>query len=664
MPTVYTSLDAARNEFRILQLRSIAFTVAPEVHPFKIAALDPTFLSTEAPIQCKLYTALQSDRPRYQALSYTWGDTISPTPIIVNGVKVLVTENLLAALKRIRENYSDIHLWVDALCINQLDNAEKAEQVKRMGDIYRNAAKTIIWLGPEYDDSHNTLFQLAEIGQSALKRGTLMQLLKLAPKGGDLNQLATEFEAQLSEIFLQHLQTLPLALKFLSGCASLFSRPYWSRVWIIQEFVVSPNVYLFCGRDEISYSVLHPACVALPLLRNFLLRSIWDPSQQPKSGHEIHFNELVKINIDSTTMYGLLGTRSIYQRGLDQPTSLFQAICSAQIPHKPKAKDDKDLIFALLGMASDVINIGVSPDYDTTCEEVYTSTARSMIYQGDVDVLSLAQHHSKELVRRLPSWVPDWRTQIYPPFGQTPTRSSFKVSGSAPFFLTIDHNRLPKHQVKLLGYLLSHVETLGTKTWCPPYGEMDETLRLNRQQYLRSITTLCQKSDEKLFHQSKLPDPYPHPNDRASAEMSTPVSGMELYGENLMLRHANNPLEDHADLTQGFRGAMKATQLENRGPYSKETSTYFFAMKLQKYRRGILLDNGLVGTGPNTVEIGDAVVIFKGAKFPYVMRRKEKGGLIHWITVGAAYIHGVMYGELFEKSFSPGLPLEEFLLID
>jgi hypothetical protein len=245
--------------------------VASEVRLFKIAALDPSFFSTKEPIKCKLYTALQGDRPRYQALSYTWGDAISTTPIIVNGVEVLATENLLAALKRIREEYSDIHLWVDALCINQLDSSEKAEQVKRMGDIYRNAAKTIIWLGPEYDDSHNTIFQLAKIGQSALKNGTLMQLLKLAPKGGDLNQLMKEFEAQLSEVFLQHLRNLPLALKFLNGCASLLSWPYWSRVWIIQEFVVSPNVSLFCGRDEISYSILQPACVTLPLLRNFLL---------------------------------------------------------------------------------------------------------------------------------------------------------------------------------------------------------------------------------------------------------------------------------------------------------------------------------------------------------------------------------------------------------
>jgi hypothetical protein len=127
----------------------------------------------------------------------------------------------------------------------------------------------------------------------------------------------------------------------------------------------------------------------------------------------------------------------------------------------------------------------------------------------------------------------------------------------------------------LLGYLLSHVEILGTKTWCPPYGEMIETLRLNRQPYLRSITTLCQKSDEKLSHLNKLPDLYPYPNDRASAEMSIPISGMEIYGENLMLRHANNPLEDHTNLKQGFLGAMEATRQENGGLYGKETSEYF-----------------------------------------------------------------------------------------
>ncbi len=77
------------------------------------------------------------------------------------------------------------------------------------------------------------------------------------------------------------------------------------------------------------------------------------------------------------------------------------------------------------------------------------------------------------------------------------------------------------------------------------------------------------------------------------------------------------------------------------------------------------MDNELVGTGPNTVVISDAVVTLKEAKFPYVLRRKEKAGLIHWTLVGVACIHGIMYGELFEKPSSPGRPqLEEFLSIN
>jgi hypothetical protein len=460
-----------------------------------------------------------------------------------------------------------------------------------MGDIYRNATKTLVWLGPEYNDSHNIIFQLVKIGHTALKSGKLTDLLKSVVEGGDMHQLMTEFEAQLSETFSQYLHDRPLALKFLNGYSSLLSRPYWSRVWIIQGFVVSPNVLLCCGRDEMSYSVWQPACMAIPFLRNYLLRCICYQDQQPKAELQTYFDELIEINIDATTTYALTGTRSIYQA---QRMSLFSAICIAQIPYKPNAKDDRDLIFGLLGLTSDAVNAEISPDYaeSTTCQGVYTLVSRFMIYQGDVDVLSLAQNQSNGLL----SWVPDWRIQIYPPFGQPPTKSVFKVSGSAPFSLTINHDHLPKNQVKLLGYLLSTVELLGTKSWCPPYRHMIKTLRSNREPYLRSITTLCQKSDEKLLHPNKLPDPYPHPKDRASAEMNIPVSGMELYEKNLMLRHANNSLDDHTDFEKGFQGAMKATRLQDRGPYSKETGEYFQAMKLQRDRRGILLENARLWT--------------------------------------------------------------------
>ncbi|PQE23642.1 heterokaryon incompatibility protein [Rutstroemia sp. NJR-2017a BVV2] len=601
MPTIYSSLDSAKNEFRILQLRSIAVSVAPNVQPSKTATRvdsNPSFQCTVCNTEGQFSVTSTLPVTATDPISYTWGDEVSSNPITVNGVEVLVTENLLAALKRFRKEHSDVHLWVDALCINQLDSSEKAEQVKHMADIYRNAARTLIWLGPEYDDSHNTISQLVKTGH--------------------------------------------------------------------KQFVVSPNLVLFCGRDEILYGVWQVASIAVLSLRNYLLRSITDShDQQIKPGHRIYFGELLKINLNRMTKRALLRTRLVYQGDLDQPRSLFSAICSSQIPSKFNAKDDRDLIFALLGLTSDAEDTKLSPDYDesTTCQEVYTSAARYMIYQGDVDVLSLTQHRSTVHTGGLPNWVPDWRAKIYEPFGQTPLQSRFNVSGPAPFSLAIDHENLPENQLKLLGHLLSPVELSGTKAWGAPYKSWMETLR-HRGHYLRSITTLCQKSDEKLMHPNTLPDPYPHPNDRASAEMSIPASGMEFYGVNRILQHANNPVDDHTELRKGFLSAMEATRLEARGPYNIEIDNYFTAMDLQGDRWGILLDNGLVGTGPTTVEIGDVVVIFKGAKFPYVLRRKGEGNFLHWTLVGLAYIHGTMYGELFEKSSEPdGLQLEEFLLV-
>jgi hypothetical protein len=100
-------------------------------------------------------------------------------------------------------------------CVLTRSTARKrAEQVKHMAKIYRNAARTLIWRGPEYDDSHNTISQLVKIGHIHRK---LPDLLKPAVMGGDPNQTMTEFSNQFLEIFSQYLCDLPLALKFLKS---------------------------------------------------------------------------------------------------------------------------------------------------------------------------------------------------------------------------------------------------------------------------------------------------------------------------------------------------------------------------------------------------------------------------------------------------------------
>jgi hypothetical protein len=80
---------------------------------------------------------------------------------------LLATAHLYAALVRLRHPTEERYVWVDQLCINQGDLAEKSQQIPFMADIYQNANITVIWLGEEDEDRHN-LAELDHEFQSAL----------------------------------------------------------------------------------------------------------------------------------------------------------------------------------------------------------------------------------------------------------------------------------------------------------------------------------------------------------------------------------------------------------------------------------------------------------------------------------------------------------------
>ncbi|KAK4555428.1 hypothetical protein LTR86_007725 [Recurvomyces mirabilis] len=91
--------------------------------------------------------------PLYFALSYTWGDpdevggTIWYQP---GGIEVVVTTNLFYGLHRLQADIHHNHVayvWVDALCINQDDNTEKALQIPLMRRIFAEAEHVLAWLG-------------------------------------------------------------------------------------------------------------------------------------------------------------------------------------------------------------------------------------------------------------------------------------------------------------------------------------------------------------------------------------------------------------------------------------------------------------------------------------------------------------------------------------
>ena len=111
----------------------------------------------EAEIRVELleYSLQISQRPchSYEALSYVWGGLDTTKLIFVGDEYLEVTPNLHAALSQLRDSTFPRILWIDAVCINQKDDAEKELQIQSMASIYASAKRTIVWLGEEANGS-------------------------------------------------------------------------------------------------------------------------------------------------------------------------------------------------------------------------------------------------------------------------------------------------------------------------------------------------------------------------------------------------------------------------------------------------------------------------------------------------------------------------------
>jgi Heterokaryon incompatibility protein (HET) len=118
-------------------------------------------------------------------------------------------------------------IWVDTFCINQEDFNERSEQVKLMRDIYNKATRTLVWLG-------------AAGAESDLAMEVLEKL---------------ETEPSPRDYFLSMLQ-LHRADALFEPLEGLLKRPYWRRLWIIQEVICSADVILYCGEHSVTYPTL------------------------------------------------------------------------------------------------------------------------------------------------------------------------------------------------------------------------------------------------------------------------------------------------------------------------------------------------------------------------------------------------------------------------
>jgi hypothetical protein len=140
----YSSLSLGPDSIRLLRLM-----------PYDKESMEMT------EIRCELFKYPLRDQGKgthlYEALSYVWGDSKKPCFISINKQSLAVTENLHAALLRLRDRSLQRILWVDAICINQENREEQGQQVQLMAKIYSKAHRVIVWLGKEASDTEGSL---------------------------------------------------------------------------------------------------------------------------------------------------------------------------------------------------------------------------------------------------------------------------------------------------------------------------------------------------------------------------------------------------------------------------------------------------------------------------------------------------------------------------
>lgn len=243
-PSIYKQLN--NDETRIL-----------EIQPGKF----------DEPVHCHLiHHRLSDDRNRaFEALSYCWGNIDQGCIIYLHDIhgkskkpasEFPVAENVLSALRHLRHSDRVRNIWIDAICINQLDFEERSNQVSMMSEIYSNASQVNVWLGEDYPGSSYAIMMVREMYNSQHKicPGAADCHCKDAhhlrdPRGDDSVALHPIEEVYRNEYpdFASNWGS------FFSVADVLFGNPWFRRVWVLQEALIPRRVMVQCGNYRIPW---------------------------------------------------------------------------------------------------------------------------------------------------------------------------------------------------------------------------------------------------------------------------------------------------------------------------------------------------------------------------------------------------------------------------
>ena len=343
--------------------------------------------TVEPSITCEFFHHYIDDAPSYSTLSYTWeipGLDKEQLAICPNGMTLTIQPNLAAWIRThgiFLANQGHL-FWIDQLCIDQTNAKERGQQVLLMKEIYAKSSKLFVWLGPGSEESTLALETMNRAGKFF----------------HELFQKPSHYLVSPREYYDRG---FPMPDTAAWGAVySIFKKPYFSRVWVQQEIVVSKfyEIALQCGVVSMPWIGLENTAYALVNAKSVMDAKVYDDTatsglqgslmrQVPSAMSGVAGLERFRAaNPDSVnrTLYNLLKTFRGYQ-----------------------ATDPRDMIFALVGMQYDSQDSALVPDYGRTTEELYTSVAYFMIKKYGISILCEAGLANRAL-DPLSSWVIDW----------------------------------------------------------------------------------------------------------------------------------------------------------------------------------------------------------------------------------------------------------------
>jgi hypothetical protein len=337
-----------------------------------------------SPIRCELRRSTLADaRESYSAVSYCWGGQAQPCEISLGGASFKVTRNLFEILLELRtSSLEDQVLWIDALCINQLDVSERNSQVKQMHMVYAYASTTLICLGP------------------ASKAGvSMMQFLHDCPVDQDT-------AAELLDSLERRDNNFVLA--FYQGLVEFYLCEYWTRVWVVQEIYHSRrhDIKVIWGGQAIDYFCLYEIREALVRTRDEQVDVFGGSANFADHAIQRALHSAGKIE-QYTQLLPLLHYKGPATTTSKGHKSLYWEI---EMYRDKKCSDLRDYVYGYYRLLPDEAQALTSINYRAPAPEVYFDATLAYIQatkRYDILVWPKAAARST-FMDGYPSWVRDW----------------------------------------------------------------------------------------------------------------------------------------------------------------------------------------------------------------------------------------------------------------